>query len=184
MYKSIEYKGLHFTYTKKEDLPLIAAMLAKESVCKQVYFDPYTMEDTEDEYMPLIEEIAYYLTERETPPSHLFTITEDNEFVGLCGLLELELSKDNYLVGYTLDDTHWKQGKGTKTVEFLLDFSFEEIGANKLTSESFKSNKHSQKILEKLGFKKEGLIRDEYFCKGTYHDNVVYGILSHEYKRI
>lgn len=182
MYKQIDYKELTFTYTKKEDLPNIIKMLAKENVCENVFFGPNTKEDTEYEFLPLIENIEQSLSLGKSPESHIFTVTKEETFIGQGGLIFLELSKDNYLIGYTIDDIHWGKGYGLMVAEFLLDFAFNKLNAHKVTGDCMRSNTISQRIMKKLGFKKEGLVRDDYFCKGKYHDNILYGILFHEYK--
>ncbi|NOU75666.1 GNAT family N-acetyltransferase [Paenibacillus sp. LMG 31458] len=61
-------------------------------------------------------------------------------------------------VGFELNRHYWNKGIMSEALEAVLAFSREHIGAHRIQAEVFPENKASLKVLEKLGFKQEGLM--------------------------
>jgi ribosomal-protein-alanine N-acetyltransferase len=173
---------LSFAYTQLAELEEIARMLAKESVCEQVFFGPNSSEETYNYFFPLLEPMQRALNREESPDAHLFTIRRqsDGTFVGQCALLPVAFSPAHYLAGYQLDDLWWNKGYGTRSCEFLVWFAFSRLKARRLSGDCLDSNRASARILEKCGFRKEGIQRDYYQSSGQFRDNLLFGLLSEE----
>ncbi|MTI66120.1 MAG: GNAT family N-acetyltransferase [Firmicutes bacterium] len=103
-----------------------------------------------------------------------------NKLVGIIGH-DIDDEKNSSEIGYWLIENY--QGKGiiTKSCEVLIDYLFSEFDLNKIEINCALDNKKSIAIPEKLGFKKEGIIRDNQFLNGKYIDHVVYGKLKKEW---
>ena len=76
---------------------------------------------------------------------------------------------------------HWGNGYVTEATELILDFAFEERRLAKVSAVVLESNVGSQRVLEKLGFEREGVHRKETFVDGERRDNYRYGILAEEW---
>jgi ribosomal-protein-alanine N-acetyltransferase len=62
----------------------------------------------------------------------------------------------------------------------LISFGFEEMELNRIEATTHTENQRSQHVLEKLGFKKEGILR-EYYCQdGLYNDQVQFALLRRD----
>jgi len=86
-------------------------------------------------------------------------------------------------IGYYLIEK--MQGKGiiTRAIQAVLSYGFLELGLNRIEVRCGRTNYKSQAIPDKLGFIKEGIIRDGEYLNGKFHDLIVYGLLSREWQQ-
>ncbi|HLR21438.1 MAG TPA: GNAT family N-acetyltransferase, partial [Tissierellaceae bacterium] len=102
--------------------------------------------------------------------------------VGLIGLLSIDMknSKAEYYIA--LGETKFK-GKGIAKLASikLLEYAFKEIGINKIYLFTEVENKSAQKLFERVGFKKEGLLKEDIKNGNEFADRYVYGICKEDY---
>lgn len=74
-------------------------------------------------------------------------------------------------------------GKGlvTEAVKEVIKHGFEKMNLNRIYARCFVENIGSQKVLEKVGMKFEGILREQLFIKGAFRDMKIYSILRKEY---
>ena len=104
--------------------------------------------------------------------------------IGGVGLFIDKKEKDRAGIGYWLGKKYWKQGYGKEAATLLIDFGFRKLKLHKINADVFGINKASQGLLESLGFKKEGILREHYknrFGRG-YFDAIPFGLLKKEWK--
>lgn len=77
---------------------------------------------------------------------------------------------------------HWGKGYAQQVISLLLEFAFSKLGLHKVWLMTYASNKRGVHIYKKLGFKKEGFLREEYFWRGRYHDIIRMGLLKGEFR--
>ncbi|MBS3090149.1 GNAT family N-acetyltransferase [Candidatus Pacearchaeota archaeon] len=116
--------------------------------------------------------------------SYDFTITikKTGKIIGGVGLFIDKKEKGRAEIGYWLGKKYWRQGYGKEAATLLIDFGFQKLKLHKITADVFIINRASQKLLEGLGFKKEGKLREHYknrFGKG-YFDAIPFGLLRKE----
>ncbi len=107
----------------------------------------------------------------------------DGAFLGVIGAEHNPLSK-RCKIGFWLGKEHWGKGYGKEAAKLMLHLCFTELEANRVVGEVHTFNERSMVLLSKLGFKKEGILRQESFIDGVYVDDVVLSILKEEYKDI
>lgn len=105
----------------------------------------------------------------------------NNKLVGVIGLLSINWTTKKTAIGYYLDQNYQKLGIITTCVKFLIDYCFTEINLNKIEIKTSTENIKSQKIPVKLGFKKEGTLRQDQKINGKFLDSYVFGLLKSEY---
>lgn len=71
----------------------------------------------------------------------------------------------------------------TEAVKVLVNYGFSELNLNRIELRTSLKNKKSRAIPERLGFTREGIVRDDEFIDGRFHDDVVYGVLNKEWQR-
>ncbi|WP_292407410.1 MULTISPECIES: GNAT family N-acetyltransferase [unclassified Methanoculleus] len=171
---------LRFSYCTEHDLPDISRMLAKESVCRWLFFGPNTEEATRSYFLPLIEEMQAALAEGKTPDHHVFTVRleDTGEFVGQCALLSVDFSPGAFLIGYQFDDTYWGRGYGTMACNFLVYFAFAVLDGYRLNGDTVADNTPSRRVMERCGFVREGVQRRYWHARGGYYDRVIFGLLA------
>lgn len=75
----------------------------------------------------------------------------------------------------------WGKGYGTEVKKLLLEYMFIELGLNRVYAYNWAENKGIIKINEKLGFKLEGVLRQDRFADGQYKDRVIFSMLREEF---
>ncbi|MBD3195811.1 MAG: GNAT family N-acetyltransferase [Candidatus Lokiarchaeota archaeon] len=68
------------------------------------------------------------------------------------------------------DKDYWKKGIATEATEMLLKYAFEEVNLNKVSGGVIVENIGSWKVAEKVGFKFEATLKNEFYVNGKYHD--------------
>ncbi|KAM7507938.1 hypothetical protein LguiA_018391 [Lonicera macranthoides] len=81
-------------------------------------------------------------------------------------------------IGYAVGAKHWNKGVATKAVKMAMGCVFEDLEClDRVEGLVFIENKASQRVLEKNGFVKEGVLRKYFFVKGESRDIVVYSMI-------
>jgi RimJ/RimL family protein N-acetyltransferase len=75
------------------------------------------------------------------------------------------------------------EGYVTEATELLLEHAFAERRLHNVRAHVIESNPGSQRVLEKLGFEREGRLRDDCFTDGAFEDVYSYGLLAEEWQR-
>lgn len=85
-------------------------------------------------------------------------------------------------IGYDLQSAYWNRGYMTEALELVVRFGFEVLQVNRIEAEVMVGNTVSGKLLEKLGFKWEGVLRDWMYWDQRYFDMAMYALLRREWK--
>jgi RimJ/RimL family protein N-acetyltransferase len=79
------------------------------------------------------------------------------------------------------DPAYWGHGFGTDTLVALLRYLFHAQGLHRVSLSVLSWNERAIRSYEKVGFVAEGVLRDDVYDDGRYHDQTVMGILRHEF---
>ena len=85
-------------------------------------------------------------------------------------------------IGYALLPAEMGKGYGTEAVRIMVDYLFLSKDIMRIQATTDERNKPSQRVLEKVGFKKEGNIRKSGFARGEWVNDCLYSILREEWK--
>lgn len=86
-------------------------------------------------------------------------------------------------LGYTLAEEAWGQGYATETARELIRYAFEELNCQVLSVTHFPFNQKSKRVIKKLGFSYEGVLRHAHdLPDGTVSEMVCYSLLRSEYE--
>lgn len=69
----------------------------------------------------------------------------------------------------------WGQGYATEAIRILTDFAFDTIGVHKIIAGAYAGNEGSARAFEKAGYKREGLLKDQWRTDDGYQDGIVLG---------
>jgi len=110
-------------------------------------------------------------------------LKSEGRVIGGVGFTKVDLFQEKAEIGYWLGEKYWRQGIMSEALEKMLDFAFNELNLRRIEAGTFAENLASQRLLEKFGFRKEGIKRQGYRAKATgrIHDDVLYGLLREEY---
>ncbi|OXM16786.1 GNAT family N-acetyltransferase [Paenibacillus herberti] len=110
-------------------------------------------------------------------------IFDGREAAGLISYQELDFRNRKATLGYWLDSA--RQGKGimTDAAAQMIRFAFATLDLNRVEIRARADNRRSCAVAERLGFKQEGVLRQEEYSGGVYRDHIVYGLLEADWKR-
>ena len=103
-------------------------------------------------------------------------------FIGWCHLTRWNPDYRSARLGYCLDDAAWGQGFATEAAGALLRWAFGALDLNRVQSETDTRNMASRRVLEKLGFVYEGMLREDCIVDGEISDSWVFSLLRREWK--
>ena len=86
-------------------------------------------------------------------------------------------------IGYWVRTSDSGRGICTEAAATMVRLGFETLGLHRIMLRIAVGNDASERVAHKLGFVKEGVLRDELQVHGTWMDHTVWGMLEHEYRR-
>ncbi|KGP72600.1 GNAT family N-acetyltransferase [Pontibacillus yanchengensis] len=111
-------------------------------------------------------------------------IWHKGEVAGVVGLHYINQTHGLTSIGYWLGKDFEGKGLMTKSVSSVIDYAFHTLKLNRIEIRCATENKRSQAIPERLGFSKEGVIRDAEYLYDHYVDHIVYGLLRREWEEM
>ena len=85
-------------------------------------------------------------------------------------------------IGYYVDPEHWGNGYATEAVALLVGYAFDERRLHKLSADVLADNEASARVLEKVGFEREGVRREHAFAGGEHVDVLNYGLVVDDWR--
>ena len=110
------------------------------------------------------------------------------EYRGNCiGNISVVAQEENGYIchlGWQIDEPYWNNGIVTEAAKAVIDYLFEEIGCDRISSAHDTQNIGSGKVMQKIGMKFEGCLRRYYYQKdGSIGDRNLYSILRSEWQK-
>ncbi len=105
----------------------------------------------------------------------------DKKVIGICGFYDYVPMYARAELGYALSRAYWGKGLGTEAAQAVVDFGFKNMNLNRIEATCDPENRASSHILEKVGMKYEGILRQHIFKDGKYCDRKMYAILRSDW---
>ncbi len=125
--------------------------------------------------------ISDSLKQREEDKKYSFGIflKDTGNLIGEVSLYHIfRSSLQKCLIGYSLDEQYNDRGYTTEAVSLAVEFAFNELKLHRVEAGVMLSNTGSMRILEKVGFHKEGIERKGVKINGQWEDHQVFAIIS------
>ena len=110
------------------------------------------------------------------------TDRETNAVVGTCTLTHLLPLHERAEIGFAIRQDRWGQGLGSEAVAAVVAFGFESLHLHRIEADVDPRNERSLRLLERLGFRREGHLRERYYINGERQDALMMGLLRSEWK--
>lgn len=101
--------------------------------------------------------------------------------VGNINVFQCEKRNGTFKYGVGIKKGYWGQGYATEAIMMVLTYYFRELRYQKVNVHIYAFNERSIRLHEKLGFKKEGVLRRMVYTQGQFHDEVHLGLTSEEF---
>ena len=109
-------------------------------------------------------------------------LKESNKLIGTCGFFAFSEESLKAEMGYELNSKYWNKGVMSEALKMIMDFIFKETDINRIEACVEPMNTSSLKLLESLGFTKEGLLRQYELCRDQLIDITIWGLLRSDLK--
>jgi [ribosomal protein S5]-alanine N-acetyltransferase len=110
------------------------------------------------------------------------TLTQTRLLLGTVGLIRSKMNPFLAEMGYWIGVPFWNHGYCTEAARRVAAFGFSSWSLHRIHAHHFSRNPSSGRVMEKIGMKKEGLLRRHVFKRGRFENVVVWGMLKHELK--
>lgn len=109
-------------------------------------------------------------------------LRQNDRLIGNCGIRKATAEAWEAELGYEIDPRHWGRGYATEAARRMLGFAFDNLELHRVWASCIAENVASARVLEKLGMRREGHLRQNQWLKGHWHDSYVYAILEQEWR--
>jgi [ribosomal protein S5]-alanine N-acetyltransferase len=159
------------------DVEQLYGMLSDAEVAKFDYFYPVA---SKEEVMKFIERYKRELDENEEITWGII-LKETNKLIGTCCLGDFDEGARRAEVGYDITQSEWGRGYATEALGVVIDFGFNVMNLNRIEATITPGNNASVRVLRKLNFTQEGIVRERDLIKGKLEDGIIMSILKREY---
>jgi [ribosomal protein S5]-alanine N-acetyltransferase len=159
------------------DAPSLFAMLTSEEVARFISPPPTTLEGFENF-------IAWTHRQRSAGAYACFAVTLKgyDTAIGLFQVRELDPGFATAEWGFAIGSAFWGTGVFKASADLVLEFVFDTLGVHRLEARAAVRNGRGTGALRKTGAVQEGLLRKSFLRNGEYLDQVLYAILSDDWR--
>ena len=108
-------------------------------------------------------------------------LTEASKLVGTCTLFEINDQCGRAELGYTLGSFAWGQGYMFEALRAFISHAFSDMNLRRLEADTDPRNEPSLRLLERLGFVKEGHFRERWVVGEEVSDSAMFGLLRRDW---
>src|SRR5882672_11994233 len=105
-----------------------------------------------------------------------------NTLIGSVTLFHPDFTHRRAEIGYALGRAHWGKGYMQETLKAVLTYAFEELNFHRIEADVDPRNAASVRTLERLGFQREGYLRERWQVNGEIQDAFFYGLLRPDWE--
>jgi RimJ/RimL family protein N-acetyltransferase len=110
-------------------------------------------------------------------------LRESNSVIGTTTLFNLNLDNGRAEIGYAMGRAYWGKGYMNEALQALVVHAFEVMNLRRLEADVDPRNAASIRTLERLGFQREGFLRERWHVEGEIQDALFYGLLRREWQQ-
>ncbi len=178
---TLETARLALRPLKPDDAPTIARLAGQREIADTTLSipHPYSVEQAQ-------EWIATHGGPQNPTKQMGFGITTraDGQLIGAVGLREIDAQHCHAEMGFWIGVDWWGDGYATEAAKAVVRYGFAELRLNRIYSHHMVRNPASGRVLEKIGLKREGLLRQRVRKWGVFEDVVLMAILQDDWKKL
>lgn len=173
----METDRLYLREFQEDDWGAVHKYASLEQVSRNQPWGPNTIEETK----AFVEEAL--ADSKKTPRTrYIFAIVlkEHQELIGAVEINIRSTANKSGEIGYIVNPDYWGKGVATEAASMMIDFGFNELVLHRIYATCAPENEGSQKVLEKLGMRFEGRMRDHILLKEGCRDSNLFSILAED----
>lgn len=148
------------------------------------YFQFYPQSGrSESEAQDFVEMFLQQQTEKPRRKFQLaITFQGDDQVIGSCGIRRKSENDFEADIGFELAPKLWGQGLATEAAHAMVNYGFTELKLHRISARCIAENTASVRVLEKVGLRPEGQMRDHEHFKDRWWDTLFFGMLVDDWK--
>lgn len=176
MFPVLETERLYLREITKEDTEGIFACFSNENVTR--YYGEETLHRIEQ-----AEKFVEFFSKNYEAKRGIrwgIEIKGNKGIIGTIGFNAWSPKHKRAEIGYEIHPDYWRKGYTSEALLKVLSYGFDVLGLTRIGAVVFIENEASNQLLTKVGFKKEGVLRDYIVQNNSSHDTYVYSLLKNE----
>lgn len=109
-------------------------------------------------------------------------ITAQNDRIGFMEFDPIDRETGTAELAFWVLPEYQREGYAREAAELMLEYAFNELRMHKVSANVYEFNEPSMEFLKDIGFTQEGVLRENAFVGGEYHDTYYFGILEREWR--
>lgn len=135
-----------------------------------------TLKQVKEDWKP------HYFSDKDPYSGRCFAIIKDKEAIGMINYNRIDKDNRNTDIDIIIGDKkNWNQGYGTDAVSTLAEYLFRHFRLNRIALGVYAHNPRAIQAYKKVGFKQEGIMREDAFIQGKFVDTVWMSLLRREF---
>jgi RimJ/RimL family protein N-acetyltransferase len=140
-----------------------------------------------DDYTPttlddVCKELARWMSTEEAPTRFAVRLADSGDCVGFVHLGAIERGQGRCKLGYLVGEKAlWGRGYATEAVQAVASHAFGPLGLRRIEAGAYASNPASIRVLEKVGFRREGVLREHVVRGAGFIDEIAFGLLRRDW---
>lgn len=178
-----------FTHKIDDDISLI---LMQPAIAEQMFAIVSAEQDYLNEWLPWPKSQTDIKIVTKTFTDMLLSFAEKKsltcaiiykgDLCGVAGFNSLDMLLKKGVIGYWLSQKFQGNGIMTRVVKYYIRHAFEDMGLEKIETAHAIGNISSQKVIEKVGFIKEGIVKNAENLHGKIVDHIIYGMMKSDWE--
>jgi RimJ/RimL family protein N-acetyltransferase len=112
-------------------------------------------------------------------------VRANDQLVGATGFHHMDFRNRHCSFGISIGEkSEWGKGYGTEATALMVQYAFDTLNLNRVWLHVYEYNQRGLRAYEKVGFKREGVLRQECYREGRYWDTIVMAILRDEWEAV
>ncbi len=163
---------------RQDDAPAVFEYASDPQLTTYVLWEPHSSLGDSRRFLDMV--LSQY--QKAEPPTWGLEILERGPLIGTCSFVALAPEHARGEIGYALARKYWRQGYMSEAVRAVLKFGFAALGLNRIEARCDPENVGSWRVMEKVGMKFEGVLRQNIVLHGRPRDARMYAILREEFE--
>ena len=126
--------------------------------------------------------IDFYVPPRKSYNRWVIKLKASETPIGTCGFHKWDQRNRHAEIGYDLSPAYWHKGYMTEALHPAIQHGFEKMDLNRIEAIVYPENTASLRLLERLGFQEEGLLRQSFRQGDRYYDHLILSLIKDEWK--
>lgn len=181
---TIENNDGVFPFIRGETIDLVTTNPKWANLTCRWMNDPEVRHYSRNEWPISIEEIKKWFEPSSSENIKDFVVfiiyhKKDNRPIGNVGLNRIDWINRNANIFWSIGEKeYWGRGIAPEASKLLIKYGFTELNLHKISARIFAPNKQSLRLAEKIGFKKEALLKEDLYVDGKYVDTHIFTLLK------